>query len=209
MQIERLVRMIFYIVNRKQVTAKELADYFGVSRRTIYRDITTLSLSDIPIISKKGAGGGISLMDGYSLNESFLTTEEQLQIYQGLQILQASNYSDADQVLTKIGALFNQTPADDWLEIDFSYWGSSEDEKITISELRRAITQKYILAFDYFNSELQRSERKVEPLRLSFKSHAWYIIGYCHDKQDIRIFRLSRMKRIHVLEQNFDRTLPD
>ena len=133
MQIERLVRMIFYIVNRKQVTAKELADYFGVSRRTIYRDITTLSLSDIPIISKKGAGGGISLMDGYSLNESFLTTEEQLQIYQGLQILQASNYSDADQVLTKIGALFNQAPADDWLEIDFSYWGSSEDEKITIS----------------------------------------------------------------------------
>lgn len=105
MQIERLVRMIFYIVNRKQVTAKELADYFGVSRRTIYRDITTLSLSDIPIISKKGAGGGISLMDGYSLNESFLTTEEQLQIYQGLQILQASNYPDADQVLTKIGAL--------------------------------------------------------------------------------------------------------
>lgn len=142
MQIERLVRMIFYIVNRKQVTAKELADYFGVSRRTIYRDITTLSLSDIPIISKKGAGGGISLMDGYSLNESFLTTEEQLQIYQGLQILQASNYPDADQVLTKIGALFNQAPADDWLEIDFSYWGSSEDEKITISELRRAITQK-------------------------------------------------------------------
>lgn len=209
MQIERLVRMIFYIVNRKQVTAKELADYFGVSRRTIYRDITTLSLSDIPIISKKGAGGGISLMDGYSLNESFLTTEEQLQIYQGLQILQASNYSDADQVLTKIGALFNQAPADDWLEIDFSYWGSSEDEKITISELRRAITQKYILAFDYFNSDLQRSERKVEPLRLSFKSHAWYIIGYCHDKQDIRIFRLSRMKRIHVLEQNFDRTLPE
>lgn len=142
MQIERLVQMIFYIISRKKVTAKELAEYFGVSTRTIYRDITTLTLSGIPIVSKKGSGGGISLLDGYTLNRSFLTNEEQLQVYQGLQILQASNYPEADQALNKIGSLFNQLPAEDWLEIDFSYWGSSDDEKITISELRRAITQK-------------------------------------------------------------------
>lgn len=209
MQIERLVQMIFYIISRKKVTAKELAEYFGVSTRTIYRDITTLTLSGIPIVSKKGSGGGISLLDGYTLNRSFLTNEEQLQVYQGLQILQASNYPEADQALNKIGSLFNQLPAEDWLEIDFSYWGSSDDEKITISELRRAITQKKLLRFDYFNSELQRSNREVEPLRLIFKSHAWYIVGYCRHNQDIRVFRLSRMKRINVLDETFDRALAE
>lgn len=209
MQLERLVRMIFYIVSHKQVTAKELADYFNVSTRTIYRDITTLTLSGIPIISQKGSGGGISLMDGYALNKSFLTTEEQVQVYQGLQILQASNYPDAEQALNKIGALFDQPLLDDWLEIDFSYWGSSDDEKITIADLRRAITQKYILTFEYFNSELQHSERTVDPLRLIFKSHAWYIIGYCHQNQGFRVFRLSRMKRIHVTVETFERVLPD
>lgn len=208
MQIERLVRMIFYIVSREQVTAKELADYFNVSTRTIYRDITTLTLSGIPITSKKGTGGGISLMDGYALNKSFLTTEEQVQVYQGLQILQASNYPDAEQALTKIDALFNQSLSDDWLEIDFSYWGSSEEEKITISDLRRALTKKHVLTFEYFNSELQQSERKVDPLRLIFKSHAWYIVGYCHHNQAIRVFRLSRMKRINVLSESFERSLP-
>lgn len=81
MQIERLVRMIFYIVSHKQVTARELADYFEVSTRTIYRDMNTLTLSGIPVISKKGTGGGISLMDGYALNKSFLTAEEQVQVY--------------------------------------------------------------------------------------------------------------------------------
>ncbi|MGP5428008.1 helix-turn-helix transcriptional regulator [Enterococcus malodoratus] len=208
MQIERLVRMIFYIVSREQVTAKELADYFNVSTRTIYRDITTLTLSGIPITSKKGTGGGISLMDGYALNKSFLTTEEQVQVYQGLQILQASNYPDAEQALTKIDALFNQSLSDDWLEIDFSYWGSSEEEKITISDLRRALTKKHVLTFEYFNSELQQSERKVDPLRLIFKSHAWYIVGYCHHNHAIRVFRLSRMKRINVLSESFERSLP-
>ncbi len=208
MQIERLVRMIFYIVSREQVTAKELADYFNVSTRTIYRDITTLTLSGIPITSKKGTGGGISLMDGYALNKSFLTTEEQVQVYQGLQILQASNYPDAEQALTKIDALFNQSLSDDWLEIDFSYWGSSEEEKITISDLRRALTKKHVLTFEYFNSELQQSERKVDPLRLIFKSHAWYIVGYCHHNHAVRVFRLSRMKRINVLSESFERSLP-
>lgn len=208
MQIERLVRMIFYIVSREQVTAKELADYFNVSTRTIYRDITTLTLSGIPITSKKGTGGGISLMDGYALNKSFLTSEEQVQVYQGLQILQASNYPDAEQALTKIDALFNQSLSDDWLEIDFSYWGSSEEEKITISDLRRALTKKHVLTFEYFNSELQQSERKVDPLRLIFKSHAWYIVGYCHHNHAIRVFRLSRMKRINVLSESFERSLP-
>lgn len=208
MQIERLVRMIFYIVSREQVTAKELADYFNVSTRTIYRDITTLTLSGIPITSKKGTGGGISLMDGYALNKSFLTTEEQVQVYQGLQILQASNYPDAEQALTKIDALFNQSLSDDWLEIDFSYWGSSEEEKITISDLRRALTKKHVLTFEYFNSELQQSERKVDPLRLIFKSHAWYIVGYCHHNHAIRVFRLSRIKRINVLSESFERSLP-
>lgn len=208
MQIERLVRMIFYIVSREQFTAKELADYFNVSTRTIYRDITTLTLSGIPITSKKGTGGGISLMDGYALNKSFLTSEEQVQVYQGLQILQASNYPDAEQALTKIDALFNQSLSDDWLEIDFSYWGSSEEEKITISDLRRALTKKHVLTFEYFNSELQQSERKVDPLRLIFKSHAWYIVGYCHHNHAIRVFRLSRMKRINVLPESFERCLP-
>lgn len=65
MQIERLINMIFYIINREHVTAKELADYFNVSTRTIYRDVNTLSLSGIPIISTKGTGGGISLVDGF------------------------------------------------------------------------------------------------------------------------------------------------
>lgn len=96
----------------------------------------------------------------------------------------------------------------EWLEVDFSFWGSDEKEKVTISELQYAILNKHLIAFDYFNSELQKSCRTIEPLRLVFKSHAWYIIGYCRYKQDIRTFRMSRMKHIHVMPETFQRELP-
>ena len=83
MQIERLVQMVFYIVNHGHVTAKELSDFFNVSTRTIYRDINTLTIAGIPILSTKGAGGGISLIDGYTIDKSILSKEEQESVYQG------------------------------------------------------------------------------------------------------------------------------
>lgn len=209
MQIERLIQMIFYLIDHKKVTAKELAVYFGVSTRTIYRDVNTLTLAGIPILSTKGTGGGISLLDGYTVDRSLLTKEEQQNIYQGLQILQATKFPNSELALRKIGAVFREALQPKWLEVDFSFWGSDDSEKIKISDLQGAILNKQVIAFEYFNSELQKSNRQVEPLRLVFKSHAWYIVGYCQTKQEIRIFRLSRIRGMQVKEETFDRELPE
>ncbi len=208
MQIERLVQMIFYIVSHGHVTARELADYFHVSTRTVYRDINTLTLAGIPIMTEKGSGGGISLMDGYAIDKSLLSEEERQRVCQGLQILQATEYPDAEKALSKIGAVFRNAVEPRWLEVDFSYWGSDNKEKIKISELQHAILGKHVIVFDYFNSELRTSERAVEPLRLGFKSHAWYIAGFCRCREEVRFFRLSRMKRLRILPEVFERELP-
>lgn len=123
MQIERLVQMVFYIVSHGHVTAKELASYFQVSTRTIYRDINILSLAGIPVISEKGTGGGISVIEGYTIDKSLLSKEEQRSICQGLQILQATKYPDAEMALEKIGAIFRSASEVKWLEVDFSILG--------------------------------------------------------------------------------------
>lgn len=208
MQIERLVQMIFYIVNHGHVTAKELADYFHVSTRTVYRDMNTLSIAGIPILSAKGTGGGISILDGYTLDRSLLTREEQQSVYQGLQILQAAKYPSAEMALSKISAVFRTARQSQWLDVDFTYWGSDEKEKIKISELQYAILNKQVIAFQYRNTELQKSERTIEPLRLVFKSHAWYLVGYCRYKEAIRTFRLSRIRQLKVMPDIFERELP-
>ncbi len=208
MQIERLIQMIFYIVNHRHVTAKELADYFHVSTRTVYRDINTLTLAGIPVLCTKGAGGGISLIDGYTIDHSVLSEEEQQSIYRGLQLLQAANYPDAETALHKISSVFRTALEPKWLDVDFSCWGSSETEQIKLSDLQYAILNRHRIRFLYYNTELKKSERTIEPLRLVFKSHAWYIIGYCMDRKQIRTFRLSRIKRLLVLPEIFERSLP-
>ncbi|MCI8494209.1 MAG: YafY family transcriptional regulator [Lachnospiraceae bacterium] len=208
MQIERLVQMVFYIVNHGHVTAKQLSRHFHVSTRTIYRDINTLTIAGIPILSAKGTGGGISLMDGYTIDKSLLSKEEQQSLFQGLQILQATKYPNAEMAMNKIGAVFRNAFESKWLDVDFSYWGSEETEKIKISDLQLAILTKHVITFFYFNSELKQSERTVEPLRLVFKSHAWYIVGYCRRKEELRIFRLSRIKHLQILPDIFERELP-
>ena len=177
MQIERLVQMVFYIVNHGRVTARELSEFFHVSTKTIYRDINTLSIAGIPVMSAKGSGGGISLMDGYTMDRAMLSAQERRSICQGLRILQAALFPSAEMALHKISAVFRNALEPQWLDVDFSCWGGDEGEKIKISDLQYAILNRHVIAFRYFSSELKRSDRTVEPLRLAFKSHAWYIAG--------------------------------
>ena len=176
MQIDRLIQIVFLLLRHENITAKQLAEELCVSTRTIYRDINILSIAGIPITSQKGYGGGLSLLQGFSLDKSYFTQEEQKNIIQALQILKSSNYPDADKSLNNIAGLFSHNLQSEWLEIDFSYWGSPEKERNNITVLERAIINKYVITFTYFNAELTITNQIVEPLKLVFKSHAWYQI---------------------------------
>lgn len=208
MQIERLVQMIFYIVRHGRVTAKELAGFFNVSTRTVYRDINTLSVAGIPVVSARGSGGGIFLMDGYAIDRSVFSEEERQTICQSLQILQAARYPDAETAWNKICSVFRNAPDNKWLDVDFSDWGSGENEKHKISDLQYAVLNRRVIRFRYFNSELEQSVRTVEPLQLAFKSRAWYLAGYCRKRKEVRTFRLSRIKDLQVMPESFSRELP-
>ena len=208
MQIDRLIQIVFLLLRHENITAKQLAKELCVSTRTIYRDINILSVAGIPITSQKGFGGGLSLLQGFSLDKSYFTQEEQNNIVQALQILKSSNYPDADKSLNKVAGLFSHNLQSEWLEIDFSYWGSPEKERNNITALERAIINKYVITFTYFNAELTVTPQTVEPLKLVFKSHSWYLVAYSENKKDIRTFKMSRIRELQITNQLFDRELP-
>ena len=208
MQIDRLIQIVFLLLRHENITAKQLAKELCVSTRTIYRDINILSVAGIPITSQKGFGGGLSLLQGFSLDKSYFTQEEQNNIVQALQILKSSNYPDADKSLNKVAGLFSHNLQSEWLEIDFSYWGSPEKERNNITALERAIINKYVITFTYFNAELTVTHQTVEPLKLVFKSHSWYLVAYSENKKDIRTFKMSRIRELQITSQLFDRELP-
>ena len=206
--IDRLIQIIFLLLRHENITAKQLAQDLGVSTRTIYRDINTLSIAGIPITSQKGYGGGLSLLEGFALDKSYFTQEEQSNIIQALQILKSSHYPDADRTLNKVAGLFSHTLQSDWLEIDFSYWGSPEKERRNMTALERAVINKYVIKFTYYNSELTITEQTVEPLKLLFKSHSWYLIAFSRRREEIRTYKLSRIRNLQITDQLFDRSLP-
>lgn len=209
MQIDRLLEIVLILLNKEQVTAKELAERFHVSTRTIYRDIDTLSLAGIPIYSLKGNGGGIGLLKNYTIDKSLLSEKEQKDIIFALQSINALKFPDVDSVLNKISALFKNVSNTNWIEVDFSYWGSNPKEKTKFTYLKEAILAKIVISFEYVSSYGEKTNRNIEPLRLVFKGHSWYVQGYCRNKQDFRTFRISRIKNIQLCDETFTREIPN
>ncbi len=203
MQINRLFEIVYLLMDKKNMTAKELAEHFEVSVRTILRDIETLSMGGIPIYTTQGKGGGVRLMDGFVLSKSVLTDKEQSDILTALQSLNAVNVPDVEPVLTKLAALFNKN-ATSWIDIDFSPWDGDEDARERFSLLKAAILSRNLVSFDYFSFWGEKSSRIVEPLQIVFKEKAWYLSAFCCGKNDYRTFKLSRIKNLVVTEDSFE-----
>lgn len=207
MKINRLFQIVYILLERKTITAKELANKFEVSTRTIYRDIEILSSSKIPIYANKGKGGGINLLDNFVLDKSLLTEEEQNQILFSLQSLQKLNIDNEKTLLEKMSMLFNKS-SKNWIEVDFSNWGIDNSQNNKFNNIKDAILNKNVIEFRYYNSKGEETIRQVEPLQVWFKDKSWYIKAYCRIKQDYRIFKIARIKDIKILEEHFERELP-
>lgn len=203
MQINRLFQIVYILINKGMVTASELAEKFEVSNRTIYRDIDVLSSAGIPVYTSKGKGGGIGLLDQFVLNKSLLSEKEQEEVLVGLQCLTVTGFT-VDSILSKLSTLFCKENLN-WIEVDFSSWGSGEYEKNKYALLKSAILNSKMIQFDYYNANGEKSTREVEPMQFLFKNRAWYINGFCLARRANRIFKISRIKNLKITEIKFDR----
>jgi len=201
MQTSRLFEIIYLLLSKERVTARELSERFGVSTRTIYRDIDIISLAGIPVYTEKGKGGGISLLPDFVLSKSVFSDKEQNEILSMLHGLAQIRSGDSAQVLQKLSAIFNKT-AVNWLEVDFSDWGYDNED--FWGNIRTAILSRLIAEFDYYSTYSEKTHRRVEPVRLLFKSRAWYLSAFDLTKQDIRLFKLSRMRGLVVTNDVFE-----
>ncbi|MCL2840971.1 MAG: YafY family transcriptional regulator [Defluviitaleaceae bacterium] len=199
MQINRLFEIIYILLDKKKVTAKELTAHFGVSRQTIIRDLDTLSTVGIPIYTERGKGGGIRLLPDFVLNKSILSEQEQNEILSALHGLSNVKTNDTTQVLQKLSTIFNK-PTTNWLEVDFSGWTHEND---FFNAFKEAILAQRIIEFNYYNMDGDKTFRRIEPMQVWFKSKAWYLKGFCLTKQGMRLYRLSRIKNLTVTDEHF------
>ena len=204
MKISRLFEIVYLLLEKKTITAKQLGEHFEVSVRTIYRDIDILSSAGIPVYFQRGKSGGIKLMDNYVINKSLLSQNEQNEILYALQSLNATNYPNNNKTLSKLNAIFNKK-SDNWIKIDFSRYNC--DDNTLFEKIKEAILTKQIVKFNYFNTKGEHSERTADPLNLWFKERAWYLFAYCHKKSDIRQFKITRVKNLILTDKHFEKSV--
>ncbi|MDD7078241.1 MAG: YafY family protein, partial [Lachnospiraceae bacterium] len=204
MKIDRLIGILSILLQKKKTTALELAERFEVSRRTINRDIENLCKAGIPIQTSQGAGGGISIMEGFAMERTLLTSKDMKMILAGLRSLDSVSGSHYyGQLMEKIkpGSSDIVTGSDAIL-IDLSSWNKDAIAP-KVSFIQDAIEERTMLAFDYY-APSGDSHREIEPYYLIFKWSSWYVYGFCLMRQDFRMFKLNRMSGIRCIGRHFE-----
>ena len=201
MQVSRLFQILYFLMERGTVTAKELAEHLEVSVRTVYRDIEALSQAGVPVYALQGRKGGISIAQGFVLEKSFLTVEEQRDVLASLQGASALGaYGDRDQALKKLSSFFGSREPE-WLKIDLSDWSNRHQQDYEL--VKEGILRRRVLCFDYYGANGQMTARRAEPLRLWYKSGAWYLVAFCRERGEMRTFKMSRIKRPQLTQETF------
>lgn len=204
MKLNRQLGILMYLLSHDKTTARELAERFEVSSRTIRRDMEDLSIAGIPVYASQGTGGGIRLMEGYSLSRVLVTDAEKNLLLSLLSNLTLTEDVGARELLTKLSALFGPKPQDEWLRVDLGGWGPRPaDERFSL--LRDAIQEHRLVELAYIGTGGRLEHRRVEPMTLLYRGSNWYLWGWCRLRGGFRLFRLSRTASLKPLNETFVR----
>lgn len=216
MKLDRLLSIVIMLLNRERMQAKDLADHFDVSIRTIYRDIDAINNAGIPIVTHQGNKGGLGIVDSYKIDRQVLTLQDMVSM---LSVLKGMNSTFKDRQLQdaieKIDALVPENKQEyvknhvDQVIIDVMPWGTSVGQKKDMLLLQQAIANNRLIKFSYRDGNGKKSARTVEPMTMIFKATAWYLFAYCTLRNDFRLFRLTRIKRLEMDTKTYIRKIAD
>jgi predicted DNA-binding transcriptional regulator YafY len=200
MKLERLISIIYKLLNHEVLSASVLAEEFQVSPRTIYRDIDVICAAGIPVISYQGNKGGYGIMDGYKMDRSLLGSYDVDYLVTVLRSL-ATVFED-ERVQSTIERLqtIGKDNQNQNLSVDFESYRTAPE---ALRQLRSGITERKVISFDYINAQNERTTRDVEPLQLHYKYSNWYLNGFCRKRKSYREFRLSRMLKLSLTQDSF------
>lgn len=208
-RLTRITAILIQLQSRKVVRAREIAERFDVSLRTVYRDIATLQEAGVPIGSENGLG--YFIIDGYHLPPVSITEEEANALIVSEKLIQnqgdKSLSRDFTSFVIKIRAVLKSVQKDqaDFLEnrIEPSI-KKDQAESNHLSEIQKAITRLHVLDITYLSIyKEEKTKRQIEPLAIYFTDKAWVVIAWCRLRKTIREFRLDRIVSLQTLPEKF------
>ncbi len=210
-RVDRLLAQILYLQSHPFCTAEEMAGHFGLSLRTIYRDLAALGEAGVPVVAQ--AGVGYSLECGYHLPPVCFTTEEAGALVTGGLLVERSADASVKQpmrsALMKVRAVLPRTLQAQMARLEQSMATTATPEQpakgADLTLLQQALAQRRVLRFSYLGwDKANATEREVEPLGLVHYLERWHLIAWCRLRKEVRDFRTDRMSRVAMMKELFE-----
>ncbi|MEK0315046.1 helix-turn-helix transcriptional regulator [Cohnella sp. 56] len=203
-KVERLISIIMILLKKEVVSTKEFTQLFHVSKRTILRDMETLSLSNIPIYAVNGVKGGYGIMDAYKVDKRLLSSSDLQNILTALGGLeQILLTEEVERTIKKIEAMVSPLSLNRSIQLSFYDWEGRSEILETLKMCQESILKKRLVSFDYTDKDGAVTNRVVEPYELHFSELSWYLKGFCLHRQGSRTFKLSRIDHLTMDERAF------
>ena len=211
MKFSTLLDVLMDVLQKRKVTATELAEKYGTSTRTIYRYVDELSFS-VPLYVKQGRGGGICISDNYRLPVGFMNKEEYQAAIDALDATYAQlpeeRFLSAKKKLT---ASKKNSPADtalmggesSTLLIDGGTWGDTQKFADKMRFISDCIHTNKTVEIEYRDRQGSSSKRKIQPHLLILKQNVWYVYAFCLKQRAFRLFRLGRIYALFETGETF------
>ena len=208
-RISRLTAILTQLQTKRSLTATSLSEKFGISKRTIYRDIKTLEKAGVPILTEKGKG--YSLMDGYKIPPIMFTEKQANALILAEQLVlknkDASFVKDYSEAIDKIKSILRYNIKDKANLLanrtQFNEVINQERNSNNLSDLQNALTNYNLVKIQYINKEGTATNRLIEPFAI-LSAENWYLVAWCRLRKEFRFFRLDRIQKMEILSENFE-----
>src|SRR6476620_6693813 len=210
-KIDKMLAILWMLRSGKKITAKQISEKLEMNIRTVYRYIDTLSTSGVPIISEPGHNGGYTLLNNFIEAPLFFDFEEQTSLFHAAVFAEEAGYYGGEALNRAISKLSKYSNQEQESKINQHVTSlevisrvSSFSMESSLKELEQALAHRHSVKILYQKiGEKQLNYRLIDPYRIIYWNNKWYVIGFCHLRNDIRSFRVDRIESLLPTENKF------
>ena len=210
MKYQVMLGIMMKLLSGRRVTARELADRYEISVRSVYRYVDELNVCGVPVDVSRGRYGGITVADTFRLPAGYFSREEYSAAINALDAMLSTvddeNLRSAREKLrSSLKHGRDELSVCGNIIVDGGTWGDAHvfTEKMRVCE--EAVNQNKSLFIDYIARDGEHSKRVIDPHVLIFKQNVWYVYAYCHTKCDWRTFKIGRIKQASFTGSTFEK----
>lgn len=209
MKIDRIISIILTLLQENRVSSKKLADTYEVSQRTIFRDLEVINAAGVPIVTFTGVNGGAEILKEFKIEKGFFNENDLTHLLLGLSSISTISDKELVNTISKIKSFIPKEKTKEierkstQISVDLRKWTGNKTLYDNLDLIKKSFNEYRLVSFRYVDKDGRLSDRTVEPYQLILKDGVWYLKGFCLERCNFRIFKILRMKSIHIKDKTF------